>query len=53
MLKQELCIQYNIGIGPLLFASVLQYNGLFMSLTVLLAVSAAVFFVSGKAKARG
>ena len=39
-------------ISGLILASVLQYNGLFISLTMLLAVSAAVFFLSGKAKAK-
>jgi MFS family permease len=40
-------------ISGIILASFLQYNGLFTSLTVVLAVSAAVFFVSGIAKARG
>jgi MFS family permease len=39
-------------ISGVILASVLQYNGLFMSLTVLLVVSAVAFFVSGIAKAR-
>jgi MFS family permease len=39
-------------ISGVILASVLQYNGLFTSLTILLAVSAAVFFLSGIAKAR-
>jgi tellurite resistance protein TehA-like permease len=39
-------------ISGIILASFLQYNGLFTSLTVVLAVSAAVFFVSGIAKAR-
>jgi hypothetical protein len=39
-------------ISGVILASFLQYNGLFLSLTVVLAVSAAVFFLSGIAKAR-
>jgi MFS family permease len=43
-------------IGPiisgLILASVLQYDGLFSSLTLLLAISAAIFFASGIAKIR-
>ena len=41
-------------IGPIIsgmiLASILQYNGLFSSLTVLLAFSALLFFISGKTK---
>ena len=54
-----LSMMMNVGqvLGPIIsgviLASVLQYNGLFMSLKVLLAVSAVVFFVSGIAKIRG
>ena len=40
-------------ISGVILASVLQYNGLFISLTVLLAVSAAIFFLSGITKAKG
>jgi sugar phosphate permease len=44
------------AIGPIIsgiiLVSILSYSGLFSSLTVLLAVSAVVFFVSGIAKAR-
>ncbi len=44
------------AIGPIIsgviLASILGYNGLFTSLTLLLAASAAVFFVSGIAKTR-
>jgi MFS family permease len=44
-------------IGPIIsgviLASVLQFNGLFLSLTVLLAVSAGVFYLSGIAKSKG
>ncbi len=39
-------------ISGVILASVLQYNGMFISLTVLLAVSAVVFSLSGIAKAR-
>jgi MFS family permease len=43
-------------IGPIIsgviLASVLQYNGLFISLTMLLVLSAAVFFISGIAKGK-
>jgi MFS family permease len=42
------------AIGPIIsgiiLASILQYNGLFTSLTVLLAASAVIFFLSGIAK---
>ena len=38
-------------ISGVILASFLQYNGLFISLTVLLAVSAAIFFCSGISKA--
>jgi len=41
-------------VGPIIsgviLASILQYNGLFSSLTILLALSAVVFFISGVAK---
>ncbi len=44
------------AIGPIIsgviLASVLQYNGLFVSLTMLLVLSAAVFFISGIAKSK-
>jgi len=44
------------AIGPIIsgiiLASILSYNGLFSSLTVLLAASAAVFFLSGIAKTK-
>jgi len=39
-------------ISGVILASVLQYNGLFTSLTILLLVSAAVFLFSGIAKTR-
>jgi MFS family permease len=39
-------------ISGVILASVLQYNGLFISLTVLLAASAAIFSMSGTAKTR-
>jgi MFS family permease len=39
-------------ISGVILASVLQYNGLFVSLTVLLAASAVVFLFSGIAKAK-
>ncbi len=39
-------------ISGIILASILRYNGLFLSLTALLAVSAAVFFLSGIAKTR-
>ncbi len=44
------------AIGPIIsgviLASILSYNGLFSSLTILLAASAAVFFLSGIAKTK-
>lgn len=44
------------AIGPIIsgiiLASILSYNGLFSSLTVLLAASAVVFFISGIAKSK-